>query len=137
MADEATAAATATTATIGDKAQLAAVAAPPVAESPELDAPVVVEPGPATKKAKPDLTAEQRKIESKRGDRRRALEQRKRDVAAAEEWQRAAEQLLQLKTEAKANVMQEHAMLFYGHAALAQHLILPGAGTASGGGPRP
>jgi hypothetical protein len=108
-----------------------------VSEAPELDAPVVVEPGQATKKAKLDLTAEQRKIESKkRGDRRRALEQRKRDVAAAEERQRAAEQLLQLKTEAKANVMQEHAMLFYGHAALAQHLILPGAGTASGGGAR-
>jgi hypothetical protein len=135
MADEATAAATAT---IGDEAEVAAVAAPPLAEAPQLDAPVVVEPGPATKKAKPDLTAEQRKIESKkRADRRRALDQRKRDIAAAEERQRAAEQLLQLKTEAKADVLQEHAMLFYGHQALAQHLTLPAAGTASGGGARP
>jgi hypothetical protein len=136
MADEATAAATAT---IGDEAQVATVAGPPLAEAPQLAGPVVVEPGPATKKAKADLTTEQRKIESKkRADRRRALDQRKRDIAAAEERQRAAEQLLQLKTEAKADVMQEHAMLFYGHAALAQHLILPGAGTASGGArPRP
>ncbi|KAK1653089.1 hypothetical protein QYE76_070894 [Lolium multiflorum] len=71
MADKATAAATTTTATIGEEALLAAVAAPAVEAAPELDAPVVVEPGP-TKKAKPELTAEQRAMETKkRGDRRR------------------------------------------------------------------
>jgi hypothetical protein len=71
----------------------------------------------------------------KRGDRRRALEQRKREAAATEEWQRAAEQLLELQTQAKARVIQEQAqgMLFYGHAALGQHMIIPGTGTASGG----
>jgi hypothetical protein len=58
MADLPTAAATASTTTIGDEAQLADVAAPLVSAAPELDAPVVVEPGLATKKAKLDLTAE-------------------------------------------------------------------------------
>jgi hypothetical protein len=42
MADEAAAAATATTATIGDEAQLAAV--PPVEATPQLDASVVIRP---------------------------------------------------------------------------------------------
>jgi hypothetical protein len=76
MADEAPAAATAA---IGDEAQPAAVVAPPVEAAPVLDAPVVPEPGPATKKAKPELTAVQRTIESKkRADRCRAHEQRKK-----------------------------------------------------------
>ncbi|KAK1616887.1 hypothetical protein QYE76_022404 [Lolium multiflorum] len=136
MADEATAAATATTATIGEEALVAAVAAPSVEAASELDAPVVVEPGPPTKKAKPELTPEQRAMESKkRADRRRALDQRKKEAAAEEERVRAAEHLLQLQTQAKNTVMQEQAqaMLFYGHSSLGQHMLIPGTGTASGG----
>jgi hypothetical protein len=90
-----------------------------------------VEPGLPTKKAKPELTAEQRASETKkRGDWRRALGQRKRDAAAEEERQRAAEQLLELQTQAKARVIQEQAqaMLFYSHPALGQHMIIPGTG---------
>jgi hypothetical protein len=108
-----------------------------VEAAPELDAPVVVEPGPPTKKAKPDLTAEQRAMESKkRAERRRACDQRKKAAAAEEERVRAAEQLLELQTLAKTTLLQEQqaqAMLFYGHAALGQHMIIPGTGAASGG----
>jgi hypothetical protein len=44
------------------------------------------------KKAKPKLTAEQREVENKKhAERRRALDQRKREATAAEERQRAAE----------------------------------------------
>jgi hypothetical protein len=85
------------------------------------------------KKAKPKLTAEQREVENKKhAERRRALDQRKREATAAEERQKAAEQLQLLQMEAKAKAMQEHAMLFYGHDVLAQ-LAATGAGTASGG----
>jgi U3 small nucleolar RNA-associated protein 14 len=84
-----------------------------------VDVPVVVQPVEAVKKVKPELTAEQRAIESKkRADRRMALKQRKRDAAALEERQRAAKQLQLLQTEAKAKAMQEHDMLFYGHTTL-------------------
>ncbi|XP_071682770.1 uncharacterized protein [Lolium perenne] len=135
MADEATAAATATTATIGEEAP-AAVAAPAVEAAPEL-AEAELPPGPPTKKAQAHHTPEHRKLESKKmADPRSTLDQRKRETAATEERQRAAEQLLQLKTEAKSTVLQEQqaqAMLFYGHPALGQHMIIPATGAASVG----
>jgi hypothetical protein len=74
MADEVAAT---LTATIGDEAELAFVVAPAVEEAPFVDAPATM-----TKKANPELTAEQRAIESKKGtDRRKPLEQRKRKAA--------------------------------------------------------
>ncbi|XP_071681400.1 uncharacterized protein [Lolium perenne] len=72
----------------------------------------------------------------KRGVRRRACDLRKKNAAAKEERVRAAEQLLELQTLAKTTLLQEQqaqAMLFYGHAALGQHMIIPGTGAASGG----
>ncbi|XP_071680320.1 uncharacterized protein [Lolium perenne] len=72
----------------------------------------------------------------KRGVRRRACDLRKKKAAAEEERVRAAEQLLELQTVAKTTLLQEQqaqAMLFYGHAALSQHMIIPGTGAASGG----
>lgn len=64
-------------------------------------------------------------------ERRRALDQWKREAAAAEEMQRAAEQLQLLQTEAEVKAIQEHAMLFYSHNAPAQ-LAAEYAGTTAG-----
>nr|XP_051212172.1 glutathione S-transferase T3-like [Lolium perenne] len=72
----------------------------------------------------------------KRAERRRACDLRKKAAAAEEERVRAAEQLLELQTLAKTTLLQDQqaqAMLFYGHAALGQHMIIPGTGAASGG----
>ncbi|KAK1602416.1 hypothetical protein QYE76_008008 [Lolium multiflorum] len=111
MGDEA-----ATAASIRDEAELAAVVAPIMEVAPVVYVPMVAQPAEAVNKAKPELTIKQRAIKiKKRADRRRALEQRKRDAAALEERQRAAEHLQLLQMEAKAKTMQEHAMLFYSH----------------------
>jgi hypothetical protein len=76
-------------------------------------------------------------MENKKCDeRRRALDQWKREASATEERQRAAEQLQLLQTEAKAEAIQEHVVLFYGHNALAQ-LTATGVGTASAGSSAP
>ena len=135
MADEAAAAAAA--ATIGEEALLPAVVAP-VEEEEVPVVPVVAqaeaaEPAaPATKK-RPELTAERRLVENKkRCDRRSALAARKKDAVVAEERQRAAAQQAVAVAEAKAAAIQEHAMLIYGHNALAQSYAT-GAGTASAG----
>jgi hypothetical protein len=123
----------ATAATIGDEAELVAIVAPVVEEAHAVDVPVVAQTAVATKKAKPELTAEQRAIESKkRADRHRALEQRKKDDDALEQRHRVAEQLQLLQTKAKAKAMQEHAMLFYSHTALAQ-LAATGTDSSSAG----
>jgi hypothetical protein len=50
--------------TIGDEAELTDVVAPVVEEAPDI--PMVPQPAVATKKVKPELTAEQRTIESKK-----------------------------------------------------------------------